>query len=176
MKVNLKIPIFMLALLVSMGTLGFHIIEGETILKSLYWTVVTITTVGYGDVTPNTELGRVFAMALMVTGIGVIFYILTGVGKNIIEGRIWEIFTMSEKEKEIKNVKDHLIICGYEDIGATITEELLLGNESVVIIDQDGKLLREKASGLPYVVGDPTKEEDLEKAKIDKAKGLFATL
>ncbi|MFQ6079108.1 MAG: potassium channel family protein [Thermodesulfobacteriota bacterium] len=174
-KTSLKLPIIILASILVMGGIGFHLIEGIDIATSFYWTISTVTTVGYGDVVPQTEVGRVFASVLMVVGIGAILYALTIVGKNIIEGRLWSMVRGSEKEKEVKKMKDHLIICGYGQIGQTITQDLLLGNEKVIIIDKDEEVLRREASDLPYIVGDPTHEEVLEKARIDKAKGLFTT-
>ncbi len=176
MKRDLIFPITSLITIAVIGTLGFHYIEDVGLSKSLYWTIVTITTVGYGDITPQTELGRIFAIVLMIVGIGSILYILTAIGRNIIEGRIWEIFTMSEKEEDVQKLENHLIVCGYGDIGRTITQQLQLGKEDVVIIDENADALREEATDLPYIVGDGTKEEVLETAKIDTARGLFAAL
>ncbi len=176
MKKGLIIPLLSLIAITVVGTIGFHYIEGVGFSKSVYWTIVTITTVGYGDITPQTEMGRIFAIGLMIVGIGAILYTLTAVGRNIIEGRIWEIFTMQEKKEEVQKLENHLIICGYGDIGRTVTQQLQLGNEDIVIIDEDAETLREEATDLFYIIGDGTKEEILEDANIQKARGLFATL
>lgn len=177
MKSKLKFSILVLASIIIAGTIGFHLIEEKSLINSFYWTVITITTVGYGDITPETELGRIFSVFLITTGVGTILYILTAVGRNIMEGRLWEFFTMSEMEKEVESLEDHLIVCGYGDIGRTITQEILLGSDDVVIIDQDEEKLRESATDLPYyIIGDARKEEILEKARVNEARGLFATL
>lgn len=173
---GLKFPILTLISIVIIGTIGFHFIEEESLLDSFYWTVVTIMTVGYGDITPSTELGKAFSIVLMAVGIGAILYTLTTIGRNIVEGRIWRIFMKTEKNEEVKKLEDHLVICGYGDVGKTVTQELLLGNEDLVIVDTDKETLRKEASDLPYIIGDATKEEVLETARIEKAKGLFATL
>lgn len=176
MKKNLLIPIISLISIIIIGSVGFHLIEGESLTTSLYWTIVTITTVGYGDVTPITETGKVFSIILIVVGIGTILYILSAIGRNIIEGRIWEVFTMRKKSEEVEKLENHLLVCGYGDVGRTITQELQLGNEDIVIIDQNIDPLQGEGIDLPFVVGDATKEEILENAKINKARGLFAAL
>ncbi len=173
---GLKFPIFALVSIVVVGTIGFHFIEDISLIRSVYWTIVTITTVGYGDIVPQTELGLVFSIALMTIGIGTILYVLTTVGKNIVEGKVWGFFMRAEKEEEVEELEDHLVVCGYGDLGQTITQELLLGNKDLVIIDRNEEILREKAADLPYIVGDATSEEVLEKAQITKANGLFAAL
>ncbi len=176
MKTTLKVPVAVLATLVIIGSIGFHFLEEKTLLESFYWTIVTITTVGYGDIVPATEAGKIFAMGLMAIGIGSILYVLTIIGQNIVEGKLWAVFTGREKRREIEKMKDHLIVCGYGDLGKTINQELLLGNEEIVIIDKDEEMLRKEISKQPYIAGDATKEEVLEAAKVDKAKGLFAAL
>ncbi len=162
--------------LVILGIFGFHFIEGESLLDSLYWTVATITTVGYGDIPVDTDLGRILAIFLMIFGVSTILYVLTLVGKNIIGGKIWDFFTMSEKEDEVEKIKNHYIICGYGDIGKAVARELHSYGNDIVIIDQDETVLREEAADYPYIVGDATGEEALQKAGVDKAQGLFATL
>lgn len=167
----------MLGSIVIIGALGFYLIEEQWgILESIYWTIVTITTVGYGDVTPHTELGKIFSIFLMVVGIGSILYVLTVVGRNIVEGKIWEVFSRSGKREEVEGMEDHLIVCGYGDVGRALTQELLLANEKVVIVDIDEGTLIEEVPQKPYIVGDATKEDVLESAGIERAMGLFATL
>ncbi len=173
---ELKTPIIVLASVVVIGALGFSLIEGESLLNSLYWTFATITTVGYGDIPIDTAAGRVFAISVMITGVVAILYSFTLIGRNIIEGRIWEFLTMKEKERLIEDMENHLIVCGYGDVGRAVTEQLLLAGEDVVVVDKDGEVLRVKAKDTPYIVGDATSEEKLEQAGIERAKGIFATL
>lgn len=173
---NIKIPVIILISIVITGTIGFHIIEGANLLDSLYWTVITLATVGYGDIPPETQAGRLFTVFLVTIGVGVILYTFSLIGKNIIEGSIWEIFTVSEKADEVEKLSNHLIVCGYGAIGQAVTEQLLLGDEEVVIIDLNEEVLRIEATDLPYIAGDATQEDVLEKAGCERARGLFATL
>ncbi len=85
---NLKIPIAIFVSTLFFGGIGFHFIEDVDIVTSFYWTISTVTTVGYGDIAPHTALGKVFASFLMVLGVGSIFYALTMIGKNMVEGRL----------------------------------------------------------------------------------------
>jgi len=172
---NVKIAIMIFVSTLLLGGIGFHLIEDVDLVTSFYWTVSTVTTVGYGDIAPHTQLGKIFASVLMVVGVGSIFYALTLIGKNMVEGRLWSMLRGTEKEKIVKKMSDHVIICGYGRIGQTIAEDLIGANEKVVIVDNREDILRREAVNLPYITGDATSEECLEKANIRKAKGLFAT-
>lgn len=172
---SLKLPIIILASTLIVGGIGFHFIEGVDILTSFYWTIATVTTVGYGDIIPRTVIGKLFASGLMVMGIGTILYTLTIIGKNMVEGRLWSMLRGTEKEKQVGKMENHLIICGYGRIGQAIAEDLISANEKVALVDRKEDLLRKEAPRLPYIVGDATSEDVLEKANIGKAKGLFVT-
>ncbi len=175
-KKKIKTPIFFLASIILIGTFGYHIIEGRNYLDSFYWTIVTITTVGYGDLPIKTSLGKLFAVVLISSGVGVILYTFTVIGQKIFEGSVWKIFTMKEKAEEVKQKQNHLVVCGYGDVGEAITQQLISHKKEVVLIDKDEEVLRSEAPELPYIVGDATKEETLKMANLSKAKGLFAAI
>lgn len=172
----LKKPILILSSIIIIGTIGFNLIENGGLLDSFYWTIVTITTVGYGDIPITTTLGKVFAVFLIITGVGVILYTLTVLGENIVKGKVWELFIMKEKQSEIENLNNHLIVCGYGDVGQAISKHLIKHNEDVVVIDKDEEKLRTKATDIPYVVGDATKEEALRDAGISRSEALFSAV
>jgi len=169
--------ILILSLVLLVGCVGFHIIEKVDLLTSAYWTVATVTTVGYGDITPQTRTGMIFALLLMTFGVGAILYALTTFIEMMVEGHLREMMRMSMREREIKKMHGHIIVCGYGRIGHKVVEELLARGEKVVIIDN-----REEAfKGMyepdtPFIVGDARKEEILERAGVRRAKGLITTL
>lgn len=173
---NIEKPLLVLLTIILIGTIGFHLIEGEPLLDSFYWTIVTITTVGFGDFAPETMIGKIFSIGLIISGVSVILYTFTAIGRNIIEGRVREYFSMREKEKEISDLEDHLVICGFGSVGQAIFEKLEDREEKIVIIDNNENLLRQEASENLYIIGDATEEDVLEQANVDKAKGLFAAL
>ncbi len=173
---NLILPITVLGSILVMGGFGFHLLEDVDLFTSFYWTISTVTTVGYGDIVPKTVMGRSFATVLMVVGIGTIFYTLTSIGKSMVEGGVWKMLRGAEKEKDVKKMENHVIICGYGEIGQTIAGDLLRAKEKAVIVDNNEDVLRKEASSLPYIVGEATNEEVLEKAGVRRAKGLFVTL
>lgn len=173
---DIKKPIIILSSITIIGAIGYHLIEGKSLLNSFYWTIVTITTVGYGDLPINTPLGKIFAIILIITSVGVILYTLTILGENIIEGRIWKVFTMREKQEEVEKLSNHMIVCGYGDVGEAIKEQLEMHGKKVVVIDKDEEKLRTEATENPYIVGDATEKETLKKAGADRAEGIFAAM
>ncbi|MCD6493346.1 MAG: potassium channel protein [Archaeoglobaceae archaeon] len=152
------------------GTLAYHIAEGWGLFESLYMTVITITTTGYGELFKIGVKGRIISMFLMFFGIGIFFYSMNVLMPLIIERRI--------KMREIKRLakmENHVIVCGFGVMGKEIAEEFL--KENVVIIDNKAeKVSVARESGYLAILGDATEEEVLIKANIEKAKALIACM
>ena len=164
-----------LAALLATGIIGFRLTEGWSFLKALYCTVITITTVGYGDITPMTRNGRIFAIFLVLTGAGAVLYIFTSITQSIIEGEFQEIVGRRRMERTIGELKDHYIICGFGKTGSQICHELALRGQKFLVLDNDrDKLERALRDGFLVLQGDATLESVLEEAGIAKAKGIAA--
>ncbi|AAB89577.1 MULTISPECIES: potassium channel protein [Archaeoglobus] len=165
----LKIGIF-LSLVVLAGTVGYHFVEGWDWFDSLYMTVITITTTGYGEVKPMGPGGRVISMLLMFVGVGTFLYAVNVFMGLIVEGRIEKRW-----EKMIEKMEDHFILCGYGLMGREIIKEL--PKDKVVVIDSDiGKVSAAREDGYVAVHGDATDDFTLEKAGIGKAKALICCM
>ncbi|RLG36425.1 potassium channel family protein [Candidatus Alkanophaga liquidiphilum] len=174
---RVKISILILSLVLLVGCVGFHIIEKVDFLTSAYWTVATVTTVGYGDITPQTRAGMIFALLLMTFGVGAILYALTTFIEMMVEGHLREMMRMGMREREIKKMHGHIIVCGYDRIGRKVVEEFRARGERVVIIDKREEAFRGiYEPDVPFIVGDARKEEILERAGVKRAKGLITTL
>ncbi len=159
------------------GTMGFHWLEQYSWLEALYMTVITVTTVGYGEVRPLNDLGRLFAMVLILLGVGTILYILTASTQFMVEGKLRDILGRRSVERAIRSLKDHYIVCGYGRIGALVAEMLLDAGRQVVIIDSDDEVTRRlEQEGFNYVLGSATEDEMLLEAGIERAQGLVATV
>jgi voltage-gated potassium channel len=104
----------MLAVIVAMGfgAIGFHLIEGWSILDSLYVAAQTVTTVGYGDVTPGTRNGRLFAMFFMLAAVGVVLYALTTSVHAIVQSELVATFGERRQSRKMSKLRNHFIICG----------------------------------------------------------------
>src|SRR6185503_21270469 len=137
---NRRLLYSLLAVIVAMGfgTIGFHLIEGWSILDSLYAAAQTVTTVGYGDVTPATRNGRFFAIIFMLAGVGVVLYALTSTVHAIVQSELVATFGERRQSRKMSKLKNHFIICGAGRVGSHLVRSHLNGNESFVVIERDG--------------------------------------
>ena len=166
----------LLALLV-VGSLGFMWLEGWDFFDSLYMTVTTLTTVGYGETHPLDRAGRIYNMVLILSGMGVLFYIVGSLARAVVEGEIQEALGRRKLIKHIKRLKNHYILCGFGRIGEIVARQLKGRGLSLVIVENDPALLpRLEASGYYFINGDATREDILLEAGIERARGLISTL
>jgi voltage-gated potassium channel len=160
-----------------LGSLGFVWIEGWSFFDALYMTVTTLTTVGYGEVHPLDRAGRSYNMVLILTGMGVMLYVVTSLARVVVEGEIQAALGKRKLLKRIKKLKDHYIICGFGRIGEIIARQLSQAGLSLVVVEnRPESLIRLEGSGYDFVAGDATREEVLLEAGIERAKGLVAVV
>lgn len=172
------IGIVVLVLLLLGGTLGYMLIEHWPLIDALYMTVITLGTVGYGEVQHVSSAGRIFTMVLIFLGVGFVFYLAGSVIQFMMEGRIREILGRRKLEKEIRAQEDHYIICGYGRVGSSICDVLSSSKHiGTVVVDRDPEIIeRLEDRHLRYVSGQATDEENLIKAGVERARGLVAVL
>jgi voltage-gated potassium channel len=161
------------------GTVGYMIIEGWSFNEALYMTIITISTVGYGEVRPLSGGGRIFTAALIISGILLIATGANFIFSSIMEGTFGEIFRRRGMQQKISKMKDHFVICGVGAVGEDIIHEFISANEPFVLIDKEKEVLETFTREHPkilYVTGDATHDDILKYAGIDKAKGIVAAL
>ncbi len=175
---NIVFAAVMLALVLSMGTAGYMILEEWNFLDSLYMTVITISTVGFSEVNPVSNQGRILTMTILISGLGVLGYVVGTLTRTLVEGQLLEVMGRKKLERQIQKLKDHYIICGYGRVGRIICEEIKKSKPTpLVVIDKDSTLTPEiEEHGYLYFLGDATREECLLKAGILAAKGLATAL
>ncbi|NMC76221.1 MAG: potassium channel protein [Candidatus Methanofastidiosa archaeon] len=167
-------PIFLLLI----GTIGFHFLENLSLVESIYLTSSTITTVGYGDIHPESNGGRLFSIFIMFGGIGIVIYTLTFIVNFIVEGELKNIYGGRKMESELKKLKNHYIICGYGNVGERIAKRLRDSKKFDIVVIEKNKQSCEniKLTKIPFIQGDATDEKILMEAGITKAKGLVTTI
>ncbi len=170
----------LLACLVA-GTAGYRVVEGWPFFDSLYMTVITLATVGYGETHPLTQGGRIFTIFLILGGIGVMTYAFTAITSIVVEGELSDVLRRRRMENEIKKLSGHYIICGAGHAGGVIAAELHKTGRAFVVIDRSREALErlsEKLGGFSLlgVDGDATEDETLKRAGVERAAGVFAVL
>lgn len=174
---RLAVAIAALLSILCVGTLGFHYLEGWAILESLYATVITVSTVGYGDFIPQSAAGMLFTVFLIIIGVGTMLYTVGLLTETMIEGRLNFILGKGRLEKMINKMENHYIICGCGRIGRLICRELAEEKVDFVVIDNNPEaILRIEEEGFVYYKGDATHDKTLLAAGIKKAKGIICVL
>ena len=171
-----RIRVVFLAVLaaLTLGTLVFHLLEGWSILDSLYVTAQTVTTVGFGDLTPRTLPGRVFATGFMMVSVGIVLYALTATVQSIVQS---ELFSAYGRSRKMSKLRDHFIICGAGRVGSHLMRSLGSNEGTFIVIESDSRKVEELMDlGVPVLVRDATLEESLREAGVEHARGLAACL
>ncbi|MEN6553848.1 MAG: NAD-binding protein [Methanobacterium sp.] len=156
---------------IAYGVIGFHLIENQTWTVSLYWTFVTIGTVGYGDYSPKTPLGMYFAISLIVLGIGSFAIAVGEILEFLFERQQMKLMGLIKVKKS-----QHVVICGWTESTAECIREI--GKDNAVFVVDENEEVKKKAlkNGASFVHGDPTRVKDLEKANIVGAKAIIVDM
>lgn len=153
---------------------AFAYIEKLTAIDAIYFTIVTLGTVGYGDIHPTSTLGRIFASLFIVANIMILAFFVGQIGERLIKQKIEEVLGIERMEE----IEDHIIICGYGRIGKVIVSELKEMKSKFVIVELNEALTKIISETTEYnvILGDARKEDILKKAGIEKAKIIITAL
>lgn len=159
------------------GVVGYHLIEGWTWFDSLYMTVITLATVGYGETHPLSTAGRAFTIFLIMGGLGIILTALTEITIFVVEGEMTGFLRRRKMNQMIGKLSNHYILCGAGKSGHHVLEELTRTKRKAVVIESDPeKVIRLTEQKYLVVEGDATEDVTLQSAGIDRAAGLVTTL
>lgn len=169
--------IFFIVFLLATGVLGYMIIGGYTFLDALYMTVITITTVGFGEVQPMNVEGKIFTIFLILTSITIFGYTISVFTEYLASGQLFERLKHKKVEKKIQSMQNHTIVCGYGRNGSKAIAKLTNYNKEVIVIDKDkdriGELDRDRVLNIE---GDATVDDTLITAGIKRAQNLITAL
>jgi voltage-gated potassium channel len=168
---------------IAVGTIGFAAIgAGEHgLVDAIYMTIITLTTVGFGEIIDmsNNPAGRIFTVALLLMGMGIVAYSIPLAAAFVIEGQLFHTFTRRRMEKRIAQLKNHYVVCGDAAAACYVAEEFVRTGRSVVlVIPEEGSppCPQDALADVPRIAGDPSDDATLLGANIGPAKGVVACM
>ncbi len=164
-----------LLVVVAVGVAGYMLLDHWDFLDSIYMVLLVLTTIGFMEVHPLSDAGRILTMLIAVSGIGAAFYAAVQAIEIIVEGEILGYRMRRKMDKRIMEMRNHYLICGYGRVGHQIATEFGAARVPYVVIDSKPETVSELGPlGVPYIIGDATSDAILEEAGINRAKGLVA--
>lgn len=179
---RLVVALLLLLIVVMVTAAGYRLLGGPgvTFLNAIYMAIITFASIGYGEVvdTSANPALRVFNMVMILFGIGTMLYVFSASTAFIVEGELKDIFRRRKMLKQIRDLKDHFIVCGAGETASHVVQELLKTGNSFVVIDHDAERLEkiQHLGGFPVVQGEAAEEEILESAGLSRARGLVTAL
>lgn len=178
--ISYSILIYALIALIALfiyGVVGSMYLMHLDIIDSLYYTVITIATVGYGDIVPITPVQKLFTVTLVLGGVGLVAYAFT-LAITVISMAVEEVTSGSRQKRRIAAAKNHFVLCGYGRVGSAVFKELKKRNQNAIIIERDKKIVEKELWEDPDVLaipGDATDEDIMKDAGIERARGVIIT-
>lgn len=169
--------ILALIILLIYGIIGSLFIMGLSFYDAIYFTIVTLATVGYGDIVPHTIGQKLFSVTLALGGVGLIAYVFS-VGVAVVAMTLEETISGAKIRRIMRAMQNHFILCGFGRVGSATFKELRKRNHKVIIIEKDRTLVEKELWEDPNILaipGDATDEELLKDAGIKRARGIIIT-
>ncbi len=168
---------FLLSGVLIIGTLGYMLIENYSFIEAFYMTIITVSTVGFREVQPLDDSGRIFTSFLIISSFGIFAFAVSSLTRYIVTGELRNYLKNYKVDTQIDKIKDHIIVCGYGRNGAQAVETLTRHSKRVVVIEQNESALAAlRDRDMLYLKGDATSERVLKKAGIERAQALITTL
>lgn len=172
------ILVFLILLLLTLiGTWGFHTIEGLSVIDSLYLTVITLTTVGYGDIVPHSYAGKFFGIGLIIVGVGTVAYGVSSMYGLLLSEESRKAWIDRRRRRQVDRMDKHVIICGFGQMGRSVATNLTREGIPFVVVERNEQAAEEaRARGFVCLNGNASEEGLLEQAGIERARSLIAAV
>lgn len=178
-KPPIKRWILTLVFVVFLGVFGYMIIDGFNFLDALYMAMVTITTIGYHEIRPLSEQGKVFNVIFIITSFSTISFLLAKLTQYVVSGDLSQYFKYKRIMQALEQKDNHVIICGFGRNGQQAAKTLKVHKMDYVVIEKDPETMehyRQHDPDVTYLLGDATEDETLVKAGVQRAKAILVTL
>jgi voltage-gated potassium channel len=178
-RIRQRLAIILIAMVVTLGggTLGFVLIEHYSVFDAFYMTLTTVTTVGSGEIHPLSHAGRVFNTVLILFGVVAVLLAVGAMTQTIVEMELNQYFAKRRVKGMIDKLEGHVIVCGYGRVGRGAADELRQARVPFVVVDHnEDRVEQAMRAGMLGVLADASRDETLRDCRIDRAKGLIATL
>jgi len=177
LKSKIYTAILLLVILLCAGVIGFRVLSQLTWIDAFYMTVITITTVGYGEVQPLDQTSKIFTIFLILTSVVIVGYAISVITEYILSKNNLEGLKQRKMQKKIDSLRNHIIICGYGRNGKQAATKLIAYNRPFVVVERDKDIAEKFQSELvPFVIGNANEDETLLQAGIDRASTLISAL
>ena len=175
--VRFRLPVALLGVVIALGVAGYMLIDRWNLVDSFYMVIITISTVGYGEIHPQGTAGRIFTSGLIVFGVATMLYGF-GVFAETLADNAFGIYRRERQlQRSLNQLRDHFIICGYGRIGTQVVAEFEDHGVDYVVIDQTEEALeRIRTEGRLHIEGDASNEQVLKQAGIERARGLISAV
>jgi len=176
-RTRIYMAIFLLVLLLAIGVFGFKFMSNYSWIDAIYMTVITITTVGFGEVQPLDEFSKIFTVCLILASVVIVGYALTVITEYILSKNNFEELKLKKMQKKIDDLSGHIVICGYGRNGRQAAKKLMAHKKSFVIIEQDKEIVDKlQDEDISYVFGNANEDETLLQAGVDRANTIICAL
>ena len=176
-KAKLYISLLLILTVLVIGVLGFTMISNDSIIDSLYMTIITMSTVGFGTLHELNPTEKLFTIFLIVVSIGVYGYAVAALTEYLANDNFFQLLKYKKMQQKIEKLKGHTVVCGYGRNGKQAIVKLKKFNMPCVVIEKDKLILEElDKKNILYIEGDATGDEALEKAALQNAKSLITAL
>ena len=176
-RTKIYTAVLLLTVILLIGVFGYVIISGYSWIDALYMTVITMTTVGFGEVVPLDDQSKIFTIFLILASVIIVGYALSIITEYILSKNNVEELKHKKMKKKIDSFKNHIVICGYGRNGKQAARKLMAYDKAFVVIEKNKELEdRMQLDGVPYVIGNANEDETLVLAGVDRAACFISAL
>jgi len=173
----LRVAVAMLSVIIAVASLAYRQVEGWSLFDSFYMVVITLSTVGYREVFPLSDGGKLVTIGVIFFGLAALTLFGASVTRLILEGELQQVVGRRRMERDITKLFEHYVVCGYGRVGRVVCRELAKAGVPFVVIDNGEPMVEQvEADGFLVWRGDATQEDTLRAAGLDHAKGVILAL